>query len=530
MKTPNELKDINERTALVYGRVSTKGQDPRAQIHRCKEYCKQYDIKIEKIFEDKYTGGGDFMERPAMRELFLYVDNKPHRKFIVIFDDIKRMSRDTEFHLKLRRELKGRDIIPFSPNYVFGDSPEEKFMEIMNAAQGEIERLQNRRQVIQKQTARLERGYWAFGAPKGYTQIKDVVHGMLLTPNEPDFSLIKEALEGYASGRFQTQQEACHFLTKSEYKGKDKKIYLTHFKERLAQQIVYAGYIEYPKWEVSRRKGHHKEAISLGTFEKIQKKLSENANTHYRKNNAEEFPLRGFLVCANCNTKLTASFSTARGKSYGNYHCRKKDCEYKGKSMNYEYVHKQFENVLKSLEATEEVINEVKEVFTDKWEERMKQKEREHIDLAKELEKSEGSIDAYLDMAKDATSDAIRKRYEKSADDLINNQLVLKERLDEKPRGEFMVGNALDMVLGFIKNPYKTWLNEDLDGKELLLKLVFNEKLKYDLHEGVGNAKINEIVSIFNVLEKPSEDGSHYVEMAGIEPACTKDTASRLHI
>jgi hypothetical protein len=62
----------------------------------------------------------------------------------------------------------------------------------------------------------------------------------------------------------------------------------------------------------------------------------------------------------------------------------------------------------------------------------------------------------------------------------------------------------------------KTWINEDLDGRQLLLRSVFNEYLKYDLYEGVGNAQISEIVSIFNVIEKPSEDGSHFVEMGGL--------------
>jgi len=520
MNTPNELQDINERTALIYARVSTKGQDPRAQVHRCTEYCKQHGVKIEKVFEDKFSGGGDFMNRPSMKELLAYVDARPHKKFVAVFDDLKRMARDTEFHLKLRRELKVRDIVPFSPNYIFGDSPEERFMEIMNAAQGEIERLQNKRQVTQKMKARLERGYWAFASIQGYTQENDAVHGKLLTPKEPDFSLIREALEGYASGRFQTQQDACNFLTESEYKGKGIKVYGTHFKEKLAQQPVYAGYIEYPKWEVSRRKGHHKEAISLETFEKVQEKLKKTANTYHRKNLDEDFPLRGFLICACCDTKLTASWSKGRGTPYPYYKCRKTACEYYGKSIKRQDAHNQFEDVLKKLVATDETIQEVKEVFLEKWEERMKKKDKEHGGIEKELSKIDGDVTHYLEMAVGATSDAIRKRYEKSADDLLKRQQVLEQKVKEKPRDKYAVGNALDMVLGFIKNPYITWQNEDLEGKQALLKLIFDDHLKYDLNDGVGNAKISEIVSIFNVLEKPSEDGSYYVEMGGIEPPC----------
>jgi site-specific DNA recombinase len=530
MKTPNELKDINERTALVYARVSTKEQDPRAQVHRCQEYCRNNNIGIEKVFEDKFTGGGDFMERPAMKELLDYSDKRPNKKFIIIFDDLKRMARDVEFHLKLRRVLRSCDIIPFCLNYEFGESPEDYLMEVFSALQGDVERQQNKRQVIQKQRARLERGYWAFGSPQGYTQEKDNIHGRLLTPKEPAFSLIKEALEGYASGRFHTQQDACNFLTESEYKGRGKKVYLTHFKEKLAQKIVYAGYIEYPKWDVSRRKGYHKGAISLETFEKIQQKLKSNANTHYRKNNAEDFPLRSFIECMSCDTKLTASWSTSRGKAYGNYKCRKKGCEFYGKSMPYIKVHEEFEKVLKSLNTNSETIEIIKEVFMKKWEERMKRMDLKHDKSQEELLTIETDINSYLEMAKNSTSQAIKIRYEKNADDLIKHQQLIEENLKKKPRDKYEVGNALDLVLGFLKSPYYTWQNGDLEERQMLLKLVFDKNLKYDRNIGVGNAQISEIVSVFNVIEKPSEDGSHFVEMGGLEPPCKKEAFKRLHI
>jgi chaperonin cofactor prefoldin len=46
--------------------------------------------------------------------------------------------------------------------------------------------------------------------------------------------------------------------------------------------------------------------------------------------------------------------------------------------------------------------------------------------------------------------------------------------------------------------------------------LVFDENLKYDKNTGVVNAQISEIVSVFKVIEKTSEDDSHYVEMGGL--------------
>lgn len=46
--------------------------------------------------------------------------------------------------------------------------PKGQFVETVIAAEGQLERLQNRRQTLQKMKARLERGYYMFAAPVGY--------------------------------------------------------------------------------------------------------------------------------------------------------------------------------------------------------------------------------------------------------------------------------------------------------------------------------------------------------------------------
>ena len=91
-------------------------------------------------------------------------------------------------------------------NFKFEDSPEGKFIETMMAATGQLEREQNRRQVKQKMMARVEGGYWVFRAPVGYKHVQAMGGGgKVLIPNEPLSSVVREALEGYASGRFTSQ-------------------------------------------------------------------------------------------------------------------------------------------------------------------------------------------------------------------------------------------------------------------------------------------------------------------------------------
>ena len=102
---------------------------------------------------------------------------------------------------------------------------------------------------------------------------KDAVHGKLLTPLEPDASILREALEGFANGRFLHKVDACSFLVeKGFWKNQKPERYIDKF-TLIAKDPLYAGYIEYPMWEVARRKGHHEAIISLEVHDAIQKRL-----------------------------------------------------------------------------------------------------------------------------------------------------------------------------------------------------------------------------------------------------------------
>jgi DNA invertase Pin-like site-specific DNA recombinase len=160
-------------SALIYCRVSdkkqkTQGHGLESQEHRCRQFAEERGYDVEMVFPDDITGGVDFMKRPGMRAMLAYLDAQKGKPYVVIFDDLKRFARHTEFHLKLRREFAQRGARVECPNFEFEDTPEGVFIETVIAAQGQLEREQNRRQVIQKMTARVEKGYYVFNAPVGY--------------------------------------------------------------------------------------------------------------------------------------------------------------------------------------------------------------------------------------------------------------------------------------------------------------------------------------------------------------------------
>ena len=134
MSLTNQRSDnpYEGRVGLVYARVSSIGQASyghglESQESRCVADLKSLGVHYDKSFLDSFTGGGDFMRRPAMSKLLAYIDANPHKKFVVVFDDLKRFARDVEFHIKLRAAFKLRGVVLRCPNYNFDESPEGEF-------------------------------------------------------------------------------------------------------------------------------------------------------------------------------------------------------------------------------------------------------------------------------------------------------------------------------------------------------------------------------------------------------------------
>lgn len=102
-----------------------------------------------------------------MVALLSYLDAHPYKNGVIIFDDHKRFARDIRFHLDLCDAFRERNARVECLNFKFDDTPEGEFFEIIIAAQSQLERQQNGRQVAQKMKARMQNGYWIHNAPVG---------------------------------------------------------------------------------------------------------------------------------------------------------------------------------------------------------------------------------------------------------------------------------------------------------------------------------------------------------------------------
>ena len=521
MESSTEIKPYAGRVGLVYVRVSgsrqaSEGHGRESQEGRCKKELATVGIPFEKSFPDTYTGGGDFMNRPAMRDLLAYVDALPHKRFVVVFDDLKRFARDTIFHLKLRSAFKSRDIIPRCLNYNFDDSPEGMFVETVLAAGNELERHQNRRQVIQKMKARLEAGYWPFSSKKGYTIINDLLHGKFAIPDKKVKEALKIALEGFANGTFVRKIDACRFLVKKGFwKGQVADRHIEKF-DAILRDPFYPGYIEYPKWDVVRRLGKHEAIISLDTFERIQKRLSKSAiNTQIRKDLTSDFPLRGLLVCAGCGHHLTAAWSKGHAKLYAYYHCQNKTCIYYRESCSRKNVEKDFDSLLKENHLKPGVEKLVAAIFDRVWEEEMSSIRKQKLNADWKVMELQGKTRELTEMAIRAKTETLRTVYEGQLEEMAKQIEQLETEKGIEIDFSIPYRTALKKATGLVKNPYDIWKKLEVGEKHQLYFFLFEEKLAYSRNTGYRTDKTPTATKLF---EDFVAENSLSVHPPGIEP------------
>ena len=485
-----------EVSALIYCRVSTTkqkltGSGLDSQEYRCRQCAESKGYNVEMVFPDDASGGGDFLKRPGMCGMLAYLDAQRGKDYVVIFDDLKRFARDVEFHIKLRREFANRGAKIECLNFAFEDTPEGKFIETIIAAQGELERDQNRRQVKQKMTARVEKGYWVFHAPTGYKFTTDRIHGKLLAPDEPIADYLREALTGYADGRFRSQAEVQRFLeSKPDFpkdlpNGKIRAWKIT----KILKNPIYAGYVQAKKWGVSLRRGHHEPLISFATHEKIQKNLAEGARGPARADFSEDFPLRGFVTCSECGNHMTGAWSKGKYKHYAYYRCMTRGCSQKSKSIARAKLEGGFEDILKRLQPSKRLLDLAIAMFSDAWNSRLELAQAERDEWRRQAEAADKSLLELIDRLVETKNPTVVKAIETKIEKLEREKFALVEKASEPLPNVGKFEECIELSLRFLSRPWDIYKNGSYAVRQTVLRLAFSDPLTFTPEGVYGTPK-----------------------------------------
>ncbi|MCY7297395.1 recombinase family protein [Alteromonas sp. a30] len=518
------MKEKSPRYAVIYARVSsvkqlTEGSGLSSQRVRCEQYAEHKGLEVIQVFHDEGISGS-LVERPAMQAMLEFLKQQSEVTAVLI-DDISRLARGMKAHLELRTTIEAAGGKLLSPSIEFGSSPDEILVENLMASVSQHFRDKNREQSINRTHAQLIQGYSVASIPAvGYKYKNMQGHGKLLVRNEPAATIVQHALESFACGRFETQSEVRNFLNAQACfpKGKNGDVTFERVR-RMLENVLYAGYIHFPARGINMVPAKHEPLISYEMYLAIQNRLNGQAKAPTRKDLNLDFPLRGFITCSGCGETLTSAKSKGRSQYYDYYLCYRKGCSQYGKSAKAEKVESEFNDMLIKLKPSSDLFELAKKNFSIHWGKRRNNHQSNHASNVETLKGIESKIEKLVARVIDTESPTLISTYEKSIQELERKKAEVDEKIKNcgRPLPDFET--TFRTAMNFLENPHKLWLSDDIKHKRTVLKLVFTDKLEYDLKLGFRTAKPLPIAQPFWLTEQLSGGYCDLVPGAGLEPA-----------
>jgi site-specific DNA recombinase len=507
--------------AVIYARVSsvkqvTEGNGLASQETRCRDYAKHKNYEIIDVFRDEGLSG-KLLDRPNMKAMLSYLKKHKHEKLVVIIDDISRLARDIETHIRLRASITDAGGKLESPSIEFGEDSDSRLVEHLLASVAAHQAEKNAEQVKNRMMSRMQNGYWTFYPVPGYIYVKENGSGgKILVRDEPLASIIAEGLEGYACGRFETISELRHFFMGTPHFQRDRKgkIYFSQVRDIL-DRVFYAGYINKPEWGLSMVKGKHEPLISYETYRKIQDRLHGQAKAPAKLNINEDFPLRGFVICACCERPMAACWSTGRNGKYPYYLCRTNGCERDGKSIRREQVEGDFESLLADLKPSEHVFFMAAAMFTDLWNAKREAVKTDTETLRQQALLLDRKSTHFFQRIANNENPTLIGAYENQIRILEEEKIRLDEKIVQCGRPLAPFDETFRTAFSFLSNPQKIWAKGNLEHKRAVIKLTFTNKLAYDKKTGFRTAETSLPVRL---LQELSLGRTEMVEGVGFEP------------
>lgn len=497
--------------AVIYCRVSdpkqkTEGHGLESQEIRCRHFAVYRRYEVVKAFHDDFTG--QTADRPAMKEMLAFL-KKQKESYVVIIDDLSRLARDVVAYAQLRQTIRATGAVMASPSHEFRENPDGRFQENILASAYQHQREKNAETTVNRMKARSMDGYWVFPAPIGYKFEKVQGHGKLIVRDEPLASLIQEGLEGFASGRFQTQAELMrYFANRADYPESRRRTLTIERISEMLNRVLYAGYITIPDWDLHLVPAKHKPLISFDTYRRIQDRIHGAARVPARKDLNHDFPLRQFILCGGCDKPLSGCWSTSRnGSRHPYYLCQNKkgDCPEYGKSIRRADIEAQFEALLKEMRSSYEMFQMAHDMFRDLWDGRIASAKTRAAKLKIELQKVERGIEQFIDRVMVSDSPSLVAAYESRIKSLEEEKVAIRENIAKCGTPLKNFDASFRTAIEFLGNPHGLWLSDRLSDKRAVLKMTFADRLSYTKNEGFRTALTTAPFKILSDLKGGSE-------------------------
>jgi site-specific DNA recombinase len=265
-------------------------------------------------------------------------------------------------------------------------------------------------------------------------------------------------------------------------------------------------YIEHEPWGISRRKGHHEPIITLATFEAIQDRKTQRAVAPKRKDLNQDFPLRGAVACACCDSAMTAYWAkSSTGRRYPYYNCQTRGCSEYRKGIRAEKIDTGFETILRALSPSKQLLDVAMAMVKDAWGQRMDQSTQAKSTLKRQIKELDKQQDALLERLIDSSIPKVTAAFETKIAKLEEDKLRLGEKLTQNTQPKASIGEIIELLKEFLASPWNIYENGSLNMKKTILKTAFRAPLAYDRKTGYRTPQVSVIFEFFDNLTSKCE-------------------------
>lgn len=477
------------KKAYIYARISESEQSNfsiSGQVADGKEYCRRNDIAVSGVFVDDGFSAKNF-ERPSWKNLLRSLRANYREVDFVVVMKFDRLIRNAAEGLATIEKLERRyNIRVVSIQETISIDPNSPFYFKMRADM--LVNADFERRVISERSkygvwrAKME-GRFLGRAPYGYRNERDADGRPIIVVDEEQADVVQWIFQQYAAG----------VSVATIRRGAQKRGFQLSGKmavERIVGKSVYKGIIEVPAFRENAARsvsGVHEAIIDPDIWETANDRL----NGRQRQNMAllrEEMPLRGVLLCPDCEKAMTGSGSRGNGGVYFYYRCD--SC---GDNFSAIRTHQKFERLLGSLSFTSSQLEKIGEAVRRKAEKRMKESGRKKARLLREVSELEEKIhnmeDRYF---AGKIADATFKKWSGIYSRDLNGKRAELTRINEQSED---VWERVDNYRQYLTGLSKLYNSVSVETKQRLVRAIFPGQL-FRTSEGFGTKQLNELLAL----------------------------------
>jgi site-specific DNA recombinase len=353
---------------IIYTRVSTDKQVDKTSLITQKKEClaqakkdKVY-VPDENIFVEKGESA-KFIDRTELQNLIKFVKENKKKISVLYIWKIDRLARNLGDYYGIKVALAKYEVKIISVTEPIDDDPVGRFLEAILAAAAQFDNEIRSIRTVSGMRVRVEQGKWPHSAPIGYKKIRKKVVA------DPEYAdIIADILIQFSKGTYSLAEIARYAFDKG-VRTKSGNAKSTDAMKRILKNLIYAGFTK-NRLTTKVYKGLHKALVDESVILKNIDLIEGNKKT-YTLRGDDLFPLRGTLLCSNCEHPLTASSPKGRSRYYSLYHCNKQTCKKKvtGRkaSGDADIAHKHFRELLSLLRPLDDIGKLFKTIVLRAW-------------------------------------------------------------------------------------------------------------------------------------------------------------------